>query len=240
MLTWAKKSYIFCIRMTTKRIRKDAILSALITSQARVDLLRLLFLGSGDRHYLREIASLTQQPIRAVQRELARLEAGGLLTATTEGNRRYFQVNRESPVFPELKALLVKTIGLGDVLRHHLQEKRESIQLAFLFGSYAGATESPSSDIDLLIIGDVAGRELARLLAPARETFGREINTVTMTPNEFRAKATGQNPFVLSVLSEPKVFLLGNEDDLTRLADPKTVETPQNIQERDPGSTAPG
>jgi len=203
--------------MTTKRIQTDPILGALVTSRARIEILKLLLLNPADRRYLREVASLTHQPVRAAQRELARLESAGLLTATTEGNRKYYQANRESPVFPEIKALLVKTVGLGDLFRTHLQEKRGSIQLAFLFGSYARSTESSTSDIDLMVIGRITGRELARLLAPVRETSGREVNTVCTTPAEFRAKARQGNAFLAEILRGPKMFLMGGEHELGEL-----------------------
>jgi len=204
--------------MTTKRIRPDPTLGALITSRARVEILKLLFLNPGDRRYLREVASLTHQPLQAAQRELARLEAAGLLTATTEGNRKYFQANRDSPIFPEIKGLLVKTVGLGDLFRQHLQDKRDSIVLAFIFGSYARGTESSSSDIDLIVIGEITGRHLSRLLAPVRRASGREINTVCMKPAEFRAKARQKNSFLGEILREPKIFLIEGENELGRLA----------------------
>jgi predicted nucleotidyltransferase len=204
--------------MTTKRIQTDPVLTALFTSRARVEILRLLLLNPADRRYLREVASLTHQPVRAAQRELARLESAGLLTATTEGNRKYYQANRQSPVFPEIKALLVKTVGLGDLFRENLQEKRGLIQLAFLFGSFARGAESSSSDIDLMVIGGITGRELARMLVPARETSGREVNTVCMTAAEFRAKSREGSSFLLEILRGPKIFLIGGEDELGRLA----------------------
>ena len=204
--------------MTTKRIRTDPILGALITSRARVEILKLLLLDPADRRYLREVASLTQQPLQAAQRELARLEAAGLLTAIIEGNRKYYQANRDSPVFPEIKALLVKTVGLGDLLRRQLQDKRGSIQLAFLFGSYAGGSESSTSDIDLMVVGEITGRELARLLAPVRKALGREVNTVSMTPAEFRAKARLGDSFVGEIRHGPKIFLVGGEHELGQLA----------------------
>ena len=204
--------------MTTKRIRTDPILGALITSRARVEILKLLLLDPADRRYLREVASLTQQPLQAAQRELARLEAAGLLTAIIEGNRKYYQANRDSPVFPEIKALLVKTVGLGDLLRRQLQDKRGSIQLAFLFGSYAGGSESSTSDIDLMVVGEITGRELARLLAPVRKALGREVNTVSMTPAEFRAKARQGNSFLGEIQRGPKIYLVGGEHELGRLA----------------------
>jgi predicted nucleotidyltransferase len=204
--------------MPTKRIQSDPILGALFTSRARVEILKLLMLNPGDRRYLREVAALTRQPVRAVQRELGRMERAGLLTATADGNRKYFQANRASPIFPEIKALLVKTVGLGDVFRQHLQDKRKSILLAFIFGSYARGTESSTSDIDLMVIGEITGRDLAKLLAPVRKVSGREVNTVGMTPAEFRAKARQENSFLGEILREPKIFLRGGEDELGRLA----------------------
>jgi predicted nucleotidyltransferase len=204
--------------MTTKRIRTDPTLGALITSRARVEILKLLMLNPGDRRYLREVASLTHQPVRAAQRELARLEAARILTATTEGNRKYYQANRLSPVFPEIKALLLKTVGIGELFRDYLQSKRDSIQLALIFGSYARGSEGSTSDIDLMVVGEITGKELAKLLAPVRKTSGREVNTVSMTPAEFRAKARQGNSFLGEIQRGPKIFLVGGEHDLGRLA----------------------
>jgi predicted nucleotidyltransferase len=222
--------------MTTKRIRPHPILGALFTSRARVEILKLLMLNPSDRRYLREVASLTQQPVRAAQRELARLESGGLLTATIEGNRKYYQANRASPVFAEVKALLVKTVGLGDLFRQHLQQRRGSIQLGFLFGSFARGTDGPSSDIDLMVVGEITGRELARLLAPVRETAGREINTICMTPTEFRGKARQRNAFLEEIQREPKIFLIGGEDELGKLVSRGKAQAPQHQKRGDSGN----
>ena len=204
--------------MTTKSIRRDSILETLFTSQARVAVLQLLLLNAPNRYYLREVASLTQQPVRAIQRELARLKAGGLLTMTAEGNRRYYQANRESPVFSELKALMVKTAGLGDLLRRHLRNSKGSISVAFLFGSYARGAEDAKSDIDLMVIGEIAGRALSSALAPARETLRREINAVILPTSELRRRFADDNPFLEDVLGQPKIFLIGDEDELSKLA----------------------
>jgi predicted nucleotidyltransferase len=210
--------------MTTKSIRKDPILEALFTSQARVEILKLLFLRSSNRHYLREVTALTRQPLRAVQRELARLESAGLIQSTREGNRKYFQANRESSVFPEIRALLVKTAGLGDLISGHLSVETGSIVVAFLFGSFARGTESTTSDVDLLVIGDMSGRDLSRLLAPARVKLGREINPVIMRSDEVRKKIASEDPFILALLREPKTFLIGGENDLQRLVGAGTSE----------------
>jgi len=204
--------------MTTKRIRRNSILEALFTSQARISVLELFLLNVPNRYYLREVASLTQQPVRAIQRELARLEAGGLLTMTAEGNRRYYQANRESPAFPELKALIVKTAGLGDLLRRYLRKSKGSISVAFLFGSYARGSEGTNSDIDLMVIGEITGRALSSALAPARLSLSREINTVALPPSELRRRIADDRNFLSDVLEQPKIFLIGDEDELSKLA----------------------
>jgi len=203
--------------MTTKSIRHDSILEALFTSQARVAVLQLLLLNAPNRYYLREVASLTQQPVRAIQRELARLGGAGLLTMTAEGNRRYYQANRESPAFPELKGLMVKTAGLGDLLRRYLRKRKGSISVAFLFGSYARGSEDANSDIDLMVIGEITGRALSIALAPARETLRREINAVTLPASELRRRFADDNTFLKDVLGEPKIFLIGDEDEFGKL-----------------------
>ena len=192
-------------------------MDALFTSQARVEILKLLFLSSSSRHYLREVAILTQQPVRAVQRELARLEAAGLIQSTREGNRKYFRANSDSPVFLELRALLLKTVGLSDLIKESLSLEPDSILVAFLFGSFARGTESPTSDVDLMVIGDITGRDLARLLTPARDKLGREINPVIMKLDEFQEKNARGDPFLQSVLREPKTFLIGGDDELREL-----------------------
>jgi predicted nucleotidyltransferase len=121
-------------------------------------------------------------------------------------------------VFPELRGLLVKTAGFGDVVQNSLQEDPESMEAAFLFGSYARGTESRASDVDLMVIGTISARDLSRLLAPAKERLGREINPTIMRAEEFQRRFAQQEPFVQSVLGGPKTFLLGGEDELRVLA----------------------
>jgi predicted nucleotidyltransferase len=194
------------------------VLERLFSSQARVAILQLFLLNPQDRFYVREVAARTGQPRRAVQRELPNLEAIGLLEQTIDGNRKYYQINETCPIFLDLKAIFLKTVGLGDVLREHLTRAEGSIQVAFVFGSYAKGEESTTSDIDLFVVGTITGRELSSLLATARSELGREINPVVMTPEEFADKVESGNHFVLSLLEEPKTFLVADERDLEALA----------------------
>jgi predicted nucleotidyltransferase len=208
--------------MTAKSIQHHAVLEALFTSQARIAVLKLLLMNANDRYYLREIESLTNLPVGSVQRELARLEKAALITSAPEGNRKYYQANREASVFPELHSLMIKTAGLGDLLRDQLLEQSELIELAFIFGSYAKRSEDAESDIDLFIIGDITGRRVSQILAPARDSLRREINTVIMNTQEAQGKYKDGNQFLASVIDEPKIFLIGEEDDLSSLLSRRT------------------
>jgi len=195
------------------------VVQELFSSQARVSIMNLFLLNPGDRYYLRQVASLTGQPVRAAERELPKLEAIGLLTHVVEGNRKYYQVNRDCPIFPELKSIFLKTVGLGDVLREYVLEAGESVQVAFIYGSYAKGDESTTSDIDLFVIGSISPRELSGVLAKAESQLRREVNAVVMGGGEFRDKVTSKHHFVTSLLHEPKIFLVGNEDELDRFAE---------------------
>jgi predicted nucleotidyltransferase len=203
--------------MTTNSIQRNPVLEALLTSRARVEVLKLFFLRSSGRHYVREVASLTNQPVRAVQRELARLEDAGLLISEVEGNRKYFRANHNASIFPELRSLLAKTAGLHEKIKQQLLERSESIDLAMIFGSFAKGTETAQSDVDILVIGSISARELSGLLTPLKEELDREINPIMIRKEEFQEKFEGSDSFILSVVEEPKIFLIGGEDELETL-----------------------
>jgi predicted nucleotidyltransferase len=204
--------------MTTKSIHRDPILEALFTSRARVEVLKLFFLRSSDKHYVREIASLTDQAVRAVQRELARLEQGGLLVSELDGNRKYYRANRNSPVFTELRSLLVKTAGLAEEIKEQLQNQSELIDLAFIFGSFAKGEEGSQSDVDILVIGSISARELSGLLSPLKEELEREMNPIVLPMEEFQERLKASDNFILSVMEDPRIFLVGGENELEELA----------------------
>jgi predicted nucleotidyltransferase len=190
----------------------------IFSSQARISVMKLFLMNPGHRYYLRQVATLTDQPVRAVEREVSKLLRVGLISETREGNRRYYQVNANCPIFPELKSIFLKTVALGDALREYVAEAGPAIQVAFVYGSYARGDESTTSDIDLFLVGSITGKELSGILGQAQRELGREINPVTMSAEEFRARLKGQDHFLLSVLDEPKVFLVGDDRDLEALA----------------------
>ena len=192
------------------------MLELLFSSSARVKILTLFLLNPESRFYQREIEGLTSLPIRAVQREVERLETLGLLKRTAEGNRVYYQVDREFFLFPELKSMILKTTGLGSLVRERLQNE-DRIEIAFIYGSYAANQETTVSDIDLFVIGELPSRELHAAVREVEKVVHREINYALFSPEEFRQKVRARNGFVLNVLEGPKIFLKGDEDALQSL-----------------------
>jgi predicted nucleotidyltransferase len=175
-----------------------------------------LLLNPETHFYQREISTLTDLPIRAVQREVQRLQTLGLLTSFTRGNQVHYQVNRDFFLFPELKGIFLKTVGLTALLGDALKEA-ENIALAFIYGSYAVDQENTTSDIDLLVVGTLSSRALHTTLQEAEKLVHREINYTLFSPDEFRTRAKKGNGFLHNVLTGPKLFLIGDENALRAL-----------------------
>lgn len=188
----------------------DALLSGL---QQR--LLGVLF-GQPDRSfYGNELLRLTGTGRGALQRELEKLAAAELVTVKFIGNQKHYQANAASPIFAELRGIVLKTIGLADVLRMALTDVADRIRIAFVFGSVAKGTDTAASDIDLMVVADELGyTDLFEGLATAEQMLGRKVSPSLYTPAALVEKIRADNSFVLRVLSQPKIFLIGSEHEL--------------------------
>lgn len=178
-----------------------------------------LLLGRPEkRWHLRELSREAGFAVGTVRREVNGLAGTGLLLRQKEGNRVYYQANRDSPVFQELSGLLRKTAALADVLRDALVPLGEHIGAAFVYGSFASGTPGLLSDVDLMVIGEATFSEVVSALAPAQMTLSREVNPTVYPPKEFVSRVASGDHFVTSVLAGPKLFLIGSEHDLEQLA----------------------
>jgi len=193
------------------------VLDKLISSSARVKVLRLLLLNEEKRYYQREIAELAGLPVRAVQREGARLTEIGLLRRIEDGNRVYFQANAACPIFAELKRILLKTVALELLLSEPLAREGQ-IEVAFIYGSYAADRETATSDVDLFVIGSISSRQLSAALRPVQTEVQREFSYHLVSPEEFRERLSRNDGFLRNVIEGPKVFVIGNEETLRTLA----------------------
>lgn len=178
--------------------------------------LSLLLLHPERALHVREIARLTGTTAGTLNRELARLHRAGLLEREAVGNQVRYSADRESPVYEELAGILRKTVGLADVLVDALAPAAEAreVEVAFVFGSIARSSESARSDVDVMLLGDIDFAAAVQLLYPAGVALGREVNPKVYTRAQWRKAVAAEDPFVREVLAKPKIFLIGNDDEL--------------------------
>jgi predicted nucleotidyltransferase len=192
-------------------------LTAALFGKAQHSVLGLLFVHPDESFYVREIVRATQVGQGAVQRELQRLAEAGIIDRTVRGRQVFYQANRACPVFAELQGLVIKTAGVGDVLRAALGPLENRIEVAFVFGSFAAGTPRKNSDVDVLVVGDVSFADVVTSLGSAQERLGRDVNPSVFPVAEFRTKLATGHHFVSTVVREPKIFLIGDERELARL-----------------------
>ena len=181
----------------------------------RQRVLAVLF-GSPDRSfYANELIALARSGSGAVQRELASLLAAGLITVRDQGNQKHYQANAASPVFAELRGLVLKTVGLADVLRAALAPLEDQVAAAFVYGSVARQQDTAASDVDVLIVSDALGyAEVFGALEGAAQTLGRTINPTLYTRAELARRRAQDIAFVTRVLDQPRIWLMGDEEVL--------------------------
>lgn len=194
-------------------MRKNRSLDALLP-KTRQGILAATLMQPEKAWYVSELAHRMRVPSSSLQRELQKLLKAGILNSYRQGRMVYYQANAESPLFPELRGLLLKTAGLVDVLTNALRPLAAQLRIAFVYGSIASGSERTDSDIDLMVIGAVSPLDLALPLRRARELLGREINPTVYTAAEFERKRAAKDHFLTNVLDKPRLFVLGNKNEL--------------------------
>lgn len=184
------------------------MLDSLFRSEARVEILRMLFTDEKLAMYLREMERQSTVKKTALENELKNLLTHQFITARKDGNRVYYQANPDNPIFAELVAIVDKTIGLRAILRERLQDDR--ITLAILFGSFAKGTHTPTSDIDLIIVGDIGLRGFSKIFSGVEQRIGREINPHVYSEEVFAHMRQEGDHFLTSVLAEEFEVLKGS------------------------------
>ncbi|MGB5814333.1 MAG: nucleotidyltransferase domain-containing protein [Thermoanaerobaculia bacterium] len=182
------------------------------TTQQRV--LALLFGQPARSFFATELIELTGSGSGAVQRELKRLTSSGLITVTPIGKQKHYQANPDSPVFAELRGLVLKTVALVEPIRQALERLADRITLALLYGSVVKGTDTAASDIDLLIVAEgVTLEDIYTVLAPVEAGLDRKISPALYTPQEFVERKESNSAFLTRVLSGEHLVLIGGEDE---------------------------
>lgn len=193
--------------------RKSASVADALFSGGQKRVLGLLF-GQPERaFYSNEIAKLVKSGRGALQRELERMAAAGLITMKVMGRQKYYQANKDSFLYAELRSIVQKTFGLGDVLRDALSGHADKIDYAFIYGSVAKGADTAASDIDLMVIArGLRYSDLFEALTAVENKLGRKISPTIYSRQEFAKKLESDNHFLNRVLSQPKIVLLGSEN----------------------------
>jgi predicted nucleotidyltransferase len=189
------------------------VIEKLFGSKLRAKVLGWFFTHVDERFFVRQLESLVKEDSTNLSRELARLESLKILVSEREGRQKYFKVNRSSPTFEEMKALILKTVGVSGVIKSGL-EKVKGIKYAFIYGSFARNTEKPESDVDLMVVGNAHLDEIEDILSKIEQQLGRSVNIIFYSLREFREKISSKDSFIRTVLNSPKIMLIGEENGI--------------------------
>ena len=208
---------IVLIMSTTTQPAPEGVLASLF-GKTRRSILALLFGHTDEAFHLRKILRLAQISPGAGQRELRRLSEAGVLTRSVKENQVLFQANAQCPIFEELKCIITKTAGLVDVLRNELEPLASQIEVALVYGSLARGAGAATSDVDLLVLGDVSFENVVGRLAKAQEVLRREINPLVMSTAEYRDRTAKGDHLLGTILKSPMLLVLGERRELERMA----------------------
>jgi predicted nucleotidyltransferase len=187
--------------------------------KTRQAVLALLYGRADSSFYTKQILDAVKSGRGTVQRELKNLTDTGIIIREVQGRQVYYRANARCPIFDELKSIVRKTFGVADVIRQSLATNADKIRVAFIFGSVARSTDDRRSDIDLMVVGKISFGDVVSLLTPAEQKLAREVNLVVYPIAEFKKKVKEDHHFVKTVLEDEKIFVIGDEDELRKLAE---------------------
>ena len=194
---------------------RDTSLSSALFSNVQQRVLALIFGHPERSFYSNEIVRSVRSGTGAVERELARLEQSGLVSVERIGNQKHYRANRESPIFKELRGIVLKTVGLTEPLKKSLAPYATKIKAAFVYGSVAKGADTARSDIDLMVIGDdLTYTDLYETLQKAETILGRPVNPTFLSFDDWSRKVSTKDSVVAKINAQPKLFIFGSEADL--------------------------
>ena len=174
--------------------------------------------GQPDRSwYLSEIAAWLQTAPSSLQRELESLTKAGILRNRRDGNRMYYQAETNSPIFAPLKELIAQISGVIPAIKEQLGSFETAIEICFVYGSLARGDEKSGSDVDILFVGSVGLAALSPVIRKLEDKFRREFDLKCYSTEEFKKKVQTGNHFLIEVIKNEKIFILGNESVLEKI-----------------------
>jgi uncharacterized protein len=202
---------------TAKNSSSNLSIAEALFGKAQRGVLALLFGHSGRAFYVRELVAAAGAGASQVQKELDNLARAGLVLREPHGNQVWFRANPGSPIFAELKSLIAKTFGIADIVRAVLHPFSKKIVAAFIYGSVARGEHDAASDVDVLVVSDIAPSRFAPAQLDLGRTLGRRISLVLYDTAELSRHIATREHFVSTVMSQPKIWLYGSEESLKDL-----------------------
>jgi uncharacterized protein len=194
-------------------MRKTMSLDALFP-KTRQAILGAMLIDPARSWYLSDLARHLGVTPSSLQRELHSLTRGGILRRNADGNRVYFRTDPDCPFLSELRGIILKTVGLGNVLQECLDPLRDRIRVAFVYGSMARSEERSASDVDLMVIGSVGLSQIAPVLKKAEVSLGRAVNPSVYSAKEVVKKLSAGHHFLETILKGEKIYIQGDQSDL--------------------------
>ena len=183
-------------------------IQALITSKIRIEILRILSLNPDSKYNINELSRMTAFSPRGVERELKNLLNGGILKMEVSGNQHRYQLDSLCPIYPEIKNLIVKTVGIADIIKQALEPIASDIEHAFIYGSFATGEYRNDSDVDLFLVTGINGLKLAELLGNLQNSLGRSINISQFTSEEYRKRMAQKDHFLTRVIEGSRIEII--------------------------------
>jgi len=176
-------------------------------------LLALFFINPSQKYYLRELQRILGYSAGSMRRELLKFQKDNLFITERVGNLLYYSLNIKHPLFKEIKNIVSRTIGIENILKKALYSIK-NIDSAFIYGSFAAKHEKPTSDIDLMILGNPDIYSLNEKIAGLEKKLKREINLTIYSEDEYKVKKEDNSSFIKDLLNKPKIMIIGDENDL--------------------------
>jgi len=190
------------------------MIEKLFTSKTRTRILKILLFNPGKEFHLRELSREVKITPIYVKKELENLEKLNLVLSSKKGNLNLFQINKNSPLFSELKSIFLKTEFLTEIIKKSI--KRLKIDFAFIYGSFAKGVESKESDIDLFVVGSLDEDELVKVVQKIEKKVSREVNYILWNKDLFLKRAR-KHHLLNEIAKNPVIMLVGDEDELRKI-----------------------
>lgn len=191
------------------------MLQHIIPSKARRKILKLFFHHPSENFYLRRVVREIDEEVNAVKRELDILTEEKLLLRERRLNKVYFSLNKNYQLYDEFLRIFAKS-NLLAVSIHNNLSKIGKIKFIAISTKYPKNLIIKDDEIYLLLVGIIVVIEIESLIKEVEKEYGRPINYSTMTENEFTFRKKNNDPFIWRFLKQPKIMLVGVEEELLK------------------------